>query len=191
LALDPEGRAFVVAARAPIAEVNLRSLRVVYHRTRALSSRADIPAAGSTRVARWVPGGRLAVTGWDSAYRGGRYTEMPAGLTLVDVRMWGVRRIDPEARSVVVATAALIPLASPALNRRGLTILRLDGRKHSTLLRSTVVAEVAIGGGHAFARPRFKQSAFVIDLQRGLVRATTIFPRAEIVTPAAPSQWPP
>jgi hypothetical protein len=191
LALDPAGRAFVVAARGPIAEVNLRSLRVVYHRTRALSTRADIPAVGSTRVARWLPGGRLAVTGWDSAYRGGRYTEMPAGLSLVDVRNWVVRRIDPEARSVVVATAALIPLASPALNRRGLTVLHIDGRKHWTLLRSTVVAEVAIAGAHAFARVRFKQSAFAIDLRRGLVRATTIFPRAEIVTPAAPPQWPP
>jgi hypothetical protein len=191
LALDPAGRAFVVAAHGPIAEVNLRSLRVVYHRTRALSTRADIPAAGSTRVARWLPGGRLAVTGWDSAYRGGRYTETPVGLSLVDVRNWVVRRIDPEARSVVVAAAALIPLASPARNRRGLTVLRLDGGKHWTLLRRTVVAEVAIVGGHAFARARFKQSAFAIDLQRGLVRATTIFPRAEIVTPAAPPQWPP
>jgi hypothetical protein len=191
LALDPAGRAYVVTARRAIAEILLRSLRVVYHRTRTLSTRADIPAAGSTRMARWLPGGRLAVTGWDSVYRGGRYTEVPAGLPLVDVHRWAVRRIDAEARSVVVAAAALIPLPSPALNRRGLTVLRLDGGKHWTLLRGTVVAELAIVGGRAFARVRFRQAAFAIDLQRGLVRGATVFPRAEILTSAAPPQWPP
>jgi hypothetical protein len=190
LAIDPAGRAYVVAARGPIAEIDLHSRRVVYHQTRTLSARVDIPPAGSTRIARWLPGGRLAVTGWDSAYRGGRYTEVPAGLSLVDVHRWVVHRIDPDARGVVIAAAALIPLPSPALNRRGMTVLRLDGGKHWTLLRGTVVAELAVVGGRAFARARFNQRAFAIDLQRGLVRGTTVFPRAQILTPAAPPLWP-
>jgi hypothetical protein len=118
LALDPAtGRAFVVQAGAPVAEVDLRRLSVRYHppsepisflgRLRDwLEPKAEAKAMdGPEREAIWLGGGHLAVTGVD--YQGtidnqGREREVdaPAGLKLIDTRRWSVRTLDHSTSSI-------------------------------------------------------------------------------------------
>jgi hypothetical protein len=108
LAVDPEGRrAYVVGAGEPVAEVDLRTLRVSYHELGAhrsalgrvrdwLEPEAAAKGAldGPDRHALWLGNGLLAVTGQDGRAvrtRRGEVTGMsttPAGLDVVDVRAW-------------------------------------------------------------------------------------------------------
>lgn len=108
------GRAFVVAAGAEVAEVDLATLEVAYHRLRqpvSLLARLAhwlVPpaaaklSAGTWRAACWLGAGRLAVWGGESRLLGEvpaelRPEERPSGLTLVDTRTWTVRPLDPAA----------------------------------------------------------------------------------------------
>lgn len=126
LALDPGGgRAFVVGAGAPIAEVDLSSLAVSYHEVSTPISlrgrigawlepaaEAKVPLAGPVRSARWVGAGFLAVWGHDTEVTGqGREVhmrEIPAGVKLIDTRAWSSRTLDPAASSLAVAGDTLI-----------------------------------------------------------------------------------
>lgn len=117
LAVDRTGgRAFVVQARAPLAEVDLRSFVVRSHPLGAQPLAADA-LAGPTRDALWLGRGMLAVTGSDSGPTG----EKAAGLTLVDTRRWSARTIDRRTSDAVLVAGRL--LASSFL---------FDGRGHPT-----------------------------------------------------------
>jgi hypothetical protein len=103
LAVDRSaGRAFVVQAEGPVAEVELRTLQV---RSHVLSPGGRSPAgvAAGTRDALWLGNGLLAVTGLDTNLAAGdvksrgRTWTTPAGLTLIDTRRWSVRTIDDRA----------------------------------------------------------------------------------------------
>jgi hypothetical protein len=109
LAADPAGgRAFVLAAGSPVAEVDLTSLRVTGHGLRQplplLRRLAHwlVPpvqaklGAGSQRAACWLGEGRLALWGGEVRVLGDSPAELraedrPLGLSLVDTRDWTVR----------------------------------------------------------------------------------------------------
>jgi hypothetical protein len=106
LAIDPaRRRAFVVSADAHVAEVDLASRAVVYHRlARPLSSfaasrpdAAEKSIAGPTRVARWLGSGQIAVSGGAYSVTGkgasARFRFAPLGLELIDTRSWTIRRV--------------------------------------------------------------------------------------------------
>jgi hypothetical protein len=115
LAVDPEGgRAFVVAADAPVAEVDLASLRVTYRRPRQpvsllrrLAHWLVPPAeaklvAGTWRAACWLGDGTLAVWGAETGVVGDtpaerRVDRRLTGLELLDTRSWTVRTLGPAA----------------------------------------------------------------------------------------------
>lgn len=123
LALDRSGgRAFVVQARAPVAEVDLDTLEVRSHPLEHGARAADA-VAGPTRDAIWLGRGRLAVTGSDS--------RSPAGLTLIDTRDWRARTIDRRTTDAVLVSGTL--LASTFLDQRrsgsGLTGYSPDGTR--------------------------------------------------------------
>ena len=122
LAVDRSGgRAFVVQAQAPVAEIDLQTFRV---RSHPLQLQAADRVAGPTRSALWLGRGLLGVTGSDS----GRDGETPAGLTLVDTRSWQARMIDARASEAALVSGTL--LASSFLtNASGLTGYSLDGRR--------------------------------------------------------------
>jgi hypothetical protein len=125
LALDPaSGRAFVVQAGAPVAEVDLRRLSVRYHQLAEpisflgrlrdwLEPKAEAKAMeGPERRALWLGDGRLAVTGVDyqaSVDSHGHQQELdkPAGLKLIDTRNWSVRTLDHTTSSVTFAGGGL------------------------------------------------------------------------------------
>jgi hypothetical protein len=124
LAIDrPGGRAFVVQAGGPVAEVDMRTLAVSLHPP--LPGRAPDATSAATRDALWLGRGRLAVTGLDGT--------RPAGLTLVDTRHWSARKVDSRATAVAVAGGTLF--ATSVLDSArgtvgsGLTGYSLRGRR--------------------------------------------------------------
>lgn len=125
LAVDPAGRrAYVVAAAAPVAEVDLSTLRVGYHRLarptsllRRLANWLLPPAqakgatSGPARSALWLGDGLLAVAGSDAVAtntkQGVRQVQRPSGLQLIDTHTWTVHMLDPHTSSIVLADGRL------------------------------------------------------------------------------------
>jgi hypothetical protein len=110
LAIDRGGgRAYVVGGFRTVAEVDLRTLSVEYHRLAARQPQARRDggnAIGETRRAVWV-NGRLAVTGYDDRLDRGKPVLEPYGLELVNPRDWSVRTLDPAVR-VATRTAGML-----------------------------------------------------------------------------------
>lgn len=129
LAIDANGnRAFVVSPTGLIAEADLGSLAVSYHRwvedQSALHRFASwlTPAAeakganGPALTARWLEGGFLAVAGTAETATtvGGnlKVSSQPLGLRIVDVRDWSKSMLDPGADSFAVADGLLLVAGS-------------------------------------------------------------------------------
>ena len=153
LAVDPSGaRAFVVQAGAPVAEVDLRTLRVRYHTLSEpisllgrLHDWLEPPAMakaqeGPNREALWLGHGLLAVTGTDthaSVSAGGREAQWdtPAGLKLIDTRNWSARTLDSRATRAVFLSGTLLSFGfvwdsrNQTMSGSGLTGYTIDGSR--------------------------------------------------------------
>ena len=130
LAVDRAGgRAFVVQAQAPVAEVDLETLRVRSHPL-APAARAADRVAGPSRDALWLGDGMLAVTGSDLPSTPGD-PDTPAGLTLIDTRNWRARTIDPLATDAVLVSGTVLSSTFLELTRsgNGLTGYSRHGRR--------------------------------------------------------------
>ena len=153
LALDPaSGRAFVVQAGAPVAEVDLRRLSGRYHELSEpisflgrlrdwLEPEAEAKAMqGPERRAVWLGNGRLAVTGVD--YQAlvdskGQEQELdsPAGLKLIDTRNWSVHTLERTTSSVTFSGGVLFAFGTgwdsrtSKMSGSGLTAYDAGGRK--------------------------------------------------------------
>jgi hypothetical protein len=157
LAVDrSSGRAFVVQAEAPVAEVDLTTFNVRSHTLRPPARTADA-VAGPTRDALWLGRETLAVTGTDShrpeAHGSGRTT--PAGLTLVDTRRWRARTIDPRTTDAALVSGTLLAssfgLGSGRGNASGsgLTGYTVDGRRKFHLFGEAPIVGVQPLGARA------------------------------------------
>jgi len=199
LAVDRAGgRAFVVSAGAPVAEVDLSSLRVTYH---GLSQPASLlrrlagwlvpPAeaklvSGPLRQACWLGDGLLAV--WGSEARvvkdaGGELTveETPSGLKLVDTRRWTVLQVHPEATAVRWRGGRLLAFGVRWYEQErpggiGLTVYGPGDRRPLRLFRNRPVHEVQVNGDLAYAASWAdvyeKSTVAVVDLRSGRVLTT-------------------
>jgi hypothetical protein len=120
IAADPAGRrVYVVPGGGPVAEVELASLEVTYHRLGRSASlwqrlaRWWAPPAeakiisGPSRNAIWLGDDLLAVTGYDGSAKG-HHREIPSGLELIDTRTWTVRQVDRRSSSAVLAAGRLL-----------------------------------------------------------------------------------
>jgi hypothetical protein len=120
IAADPAGRrVYVVPAGGPLAEVDLASLAVTYHRLGRSASpwqrlgRWWAPPAeakiisGPSRTALWLGDGQLAVTGYDGSAKG-HHLEIPSGLELIDTASWTVRQVDRHSSSAILAGGRLL-----------------------------------------------------------------------------------
>lgn len=180
LALDPAGdRAFVVSAEEPIADVDLRDLRVSYHdrASASLLSRvrdwlepeafADgLPIVGLRRQALWLGNGLLAVSGSEQEPGAdGRYSESPAGLQLVDTRTWSVRALDDRVSRILLADDALLAFGGYGTERLGVSAYSLDGRLRFRLFEGREVSDVRAAGPYAYVSIRDKVA--VVDLRSG------------------------
>jgi hypothetical protein len=199
LAVDPAGgRAFVVAAGTPVAEIDLATLRVAYH---GLSQPVSllrrlagwlVPAAeaklvnGPFRQACWLGDGLLAVWGFEAKVvedAGGQPTvqDTPSGLKLVDTRRWTVRQVHPEATGVRWHAGRLLAYGVRWYDQQrpggiGLTVYGPGARRPLRLFRNRQVHEVQVNGDLAYAidwgnEPR-KPELAVVDLRGGGVLTT-------------------
>jgi hypothetical protein len=120
IAADPAGRrVYVVPAGGPVAEVDLVSLAVTYHRLgrsesplRRLAGWWAPPAeakilSGPWRNALWLGDGQLAVTGYDGSARG-HHMEIPSGLELIDTTNWTARQVDRHSTSAMLAAGRVL-----------------------------------------------------------------------------------
>ena len=191
LAVDPAGRrAYVVAAAAPVAEVDLTTLRVGYHRparpTSPLRRLANwlLPPAqakgatdGPARSARWLGDGLLAVAGSDavasSTKQGAREVQRPSGLELIDTRTWTVRMLDPHTSGVMPAGGRLFATGyrydsnDGEPKGYGLTIYGPGDRRPVHLMGSDEVWRIQVHGDLAYARRGSGYS--VVDLRANRV----------------------
>jgi hypothetical protein len=175
LAVDPAGgRAFVVAAGATVAEVDLAGLRVTYRhlrQPRSLLRRLAhwlVPpaeaklSAGTWRGACWLGGGTLAVWGTDARVTGDTPAELrsdtrASGLKLVDTRTWTVRALDPEAVGVRWQAGRLLAFGSiwdadPQRERgTGLTLYGPGSHSRRHLLGDLAVLDAHLHGDLVYA----------------------------------------
>jgi len=191
LAVDPAGRrAYVVAAGALVAEVDLTTLRVGYHRlatpTSPLRRLANwlLPPAqakgatdGPARHALWLGEGLLAVAGLDAeasnTRQGAREVLRPSGLELIDTRGWTVRTLDPHTSHIQLAGGRLLATSyrydsdDGEPKGYGLTIYGPGDRRPVHLLGSDEVWDVQVHGDLAYVRRGSGYS--VIDLRSNRV----------------------
>jgi hypothetical protein len=131
IAADPAGRrVYVVPGDGPLAEVDLASLQVTYHRLGRSASplqrlaRWWTPPAeakiisGPSRNALWLGDGQLAVTGYDGSAKG-HHLEIPSGLELVDTADWTVRQVDRHSSSAMLAAGRLLAFGTAFGTGRG------------------------------------------------------------------------
>jgi hypothetical protein len=194
LAVDPAGgRAFVVGAGTPIAEVDLATLRVAYHGLsqpvsllRRLAGWFVPPAeaklvTGPMRQACWLGDGVLAV--WGSEVRATRSTaeDTPSGLKLVDTRRWTVRQVHPEATMVRWHAGRLLAFGVRWYDQQrpggiGLTVYGPGDRRPLRFFRDRPVHEVHVNGDLAYAidwgSDVGKSEVAVVDLRAGRVLRT-------------------
>jgi hypothetical protein len=120
IAADPAGRrVYVVPGGGPVAEVELASLKVTYHRlgrsasplqrlTRWWAPPAEAKIiSGPSRNALWLGDDLLAVTGYNGSAKG-HHREIPSGLELIDTATWTVRQVDRHASSALLAAGRLL-----------------------------------------------------------------------------------
>jgi hypothetical protein len=147
LAVDrPGSRAFIVQARAPVAEVDLRTFEVQSHPLPPEAGAADA-LAGPQRDALWLGRGTLAITGSDRRDNPGRRArEAPAGLTLVDTDRWLAREIHAKTTDVELVAGMLLASCYLCDSPGGLTGFSVDGRRRFHLFeRTQVVGVQALG----------------------------------------------
>ena len=194
LAVDPTRRlAFAVAAGAPVAEVDLSTLRASYHEVSEpismlrrvgnwLEPSAEAKGApdGPDRSALWVGDHTLVVFGsddhgWVDSARRPQLTVTPAGARLIDTRTWTSTTIERAATAVTAADGALLVTASLWNSRTqkssgiGLVGYGPDGARRFHLYGDASVY-VQVAGNRAFATvTRPKPSYAVVDVETGRV----------------------
>jgi hypothetical protein len=190
LVVDATGeRAYVFAAGAPVAELELRTMHVSYHAVASLLSSTD-QLTGSTaqtggrvfarqRTAVWLGDGKVLIVGRDLvAVGGGAFARIPAGATTVDTSTWASCTLDPRAAGVSLASGRILAFApgpqfGPAstTNRTdpgiGLWSYSVGGGHLFHLLGKEPVSNVMVAGDIAYVRT--PTAIYVIDVTSGRI----------------------
>jgi len=113
-AVDGDSRyAYVIGEGEGCARVDIRTLRVAWHRLpHAFDAQPQFasapqrhmgtanPSRDIRREAVWLGGGKIAVTGDDTWTSNSFDRTAPAGLKILDVRRWTVRTVDPRVSTM-------------------------------------------------------------------------------------------
>jgi hypothetical protein len=170
IAADPTGRrVYVIPDGGPLAEVDLASLEVTYHRLGRSASllqrlaRWWAPPAeakilsGPSRNALWLGNGQLAVTGYDGSAKG-HHREIPSGLELIDTADWTVRQVDRPSSSALLAAGRLLAFgtafgtgADGANQGYGLTLYGPGDRQPVHRFGAKQVSWIQVNGDLAYA----------------------------------------
>lgn len=190
LAVDPErARAYVFAADAPVAEVDLRTMRVSYRRLELMSLRpggrkgAEVQQGdalrGRRREAIWLGTGKALVVGRDLvATRAGALASLAAGAALVDTRKWSWCMLDARGSRAAFGDRTLLVYGSPAARNApgdGLRAYTVEGREIFRLFKGQQVWDVQITPDHAYVRT--PSSVGVVDLNSKRIVNEIVPPR--------------
>lgn len=162
LAVDPtHKRALVVAAGSPIAEVDLRTLRVTYHSNVLEDVQATNDVLAHTRNALWLRDERFLVFGRDVRPSG----EFAAGASIIDTADWTSCSINAEAGKATISPDRLLLYADgagPGVGLRGYTV---TGRPAFQLFAGDHLSNVFVAAGRAYIQNmrRFR----VVDASTG------------------------
>jgi hypothetical protein len=193
LAVDPVGRRAFVVAQSVVAEVDLRKLTVAY---RTLKQPASLlsrlwswlePVAsakqtsGYHRVARWLGGDRLAVSGTDAEQGKIRYH----GLRIVDTRTWSVQTADQDAAGFVV-TADLLLVWGDGI---GLAAFGFDGEKRFHLFDDANAWPELVHRDHAYVRVAGVEPLQIVDLAAGTVVGVRAEPLPRLLIGPGSGWW--
>jgi hypothetical protein len=152
-------RAYVVSSGEPVAEVNLRTMGVRYHRVR-------MPGAVGRLDALWLGRGKFAVT------------DIRGGVHVIDTRTWRARIVSRRATSARMAAGRLLVWSET--ERVGLDVYTRDGRRLVRHLLGKRELTVEVAGRTAYAFNPFgrRGRAWVVRARTGrLVRTTAGPPR--------------
>jgi hypothetical protein len=203
LAVDPaSGRAFVVPASGPVAEISLATLGVSYHSVAQpvsllgrLHDWVEPKAAakgvnGPTRTAQWLGNGVVAVTGGDETAALDKDRQLhaswsPAGLTLIDTNTWGTKVIDRGADSFTVAGGTMLVTGAKwddsARSGMGFAAYSFDGSRKLSVLRGDAAFLMLAWRGKAYLGLDGRNSATVVDLGTGNVVGARNAPLAQLL----------
>jgi hypothetical protein len=195
LAVDAAGgRAYVVAAGDPVAEVDLASLSVAYHvPSQPVSllgrlhdwaeprARAKEFLTRSARGALWLGDGQLAVVGMNGTahWTKNRFAVkmVPSGLQVIDTRDWSSRVVDPSSSDLEVARNALLSWGSSwdsgTQKGTGLTVFGSHGERRFHLFGAQRVYGAQVVNGRAFVlRQAVEPGYAIVSLRTGKVLRT-------------------
>ena len=183
---DAGGRAFVLGADEPAAEVDLATLRATFHApTRRLQARSK-SMAGPVRYGEWLGDGRIGVSGTD--YDGLdpktlRTRQQPAGLTLLDTRTWTATLVDEQAEGFGVVGSTIVVAG------KGLAGFSRDGRLLWRALEGRLVDVHVVHGERVYAQPLGERGLRIFDARTGreLGRRLGAIPR--LLTARASPIW--
>jgi hypothetical protein len=193
IAADPAGRlVYVVPAVGPLAEVDLASLAVTYHRL----GRSESPLqrlvrwwappaeakiiSGPSRNALWLGDGQLAVTGYDGSAKG-HHLEIPSGLELIDTANWTAHQVGRHSSSAMLAAGRLLAFGTAfgtgqdgANQGYGLTLYGPGDRQPVDQFGAKQVGWIQVNGDLAYvqlmdANVSNVEGYAVIDLRSGRV----------------------
>lgn len=192
LAVDPaRARAYVFAADAPVAQVDLRTMRVSYHRVDPLflrpgelqgsEARPKKAVLSRERRALWLGRGNVVVFGRDFVTaRGRREALIPAGAVLVNTTKWRWRTLDRSAAGAAFAAGRLVvyrPGWYPAAGV-GLRAYTLTGRRTFYFFKGKRVFDVQVAADFAYVRT--PSAVYVVDVRSGKV-VNKIMPPRDLV----------
>lgn len=177
LVADPVGgRAYVLGGLdEPVAEIDLRSLRVSYHELRGLQALPN--TVGSDRRSVWIGGGRLALVGFDDS----KTETLRLGLSILDTRTWRLRSLDRAADFLVGAGDLLLGLHQDGT----MAAYGLDGRRRFSRPEPFFqIGAVASNGRYVYAHNlpgASGASAVVIDARSGSIVARPTVPALNLL----------
>jgi hypothetical protein len=190
LAIDrTRARAYVFAADAPVAEVDLRTMRVSYHRLEPLFLKPgelkgseigpDDELSWRYRDALWLGDGRVLVVGHEVVRPagGGDVEAVAAGAMLVNTAAWSSCVLDAKAAGAALVAGRVLVYGRRDLASLGLRAYTVHGRKAFHLLDDEHVSGVQVAGHHAYVHrviavsPRggTRSAVYVVDARSGRV----------------------
>jgi hypothetical protein len=190
LAVDrARGRAYVFAADVPVAQVDLRTMSVSYHRFDPLllrpgelqgsEARPKSAVLARERRALWLGDGQVVVFGRDFVTaRGRREALIPAGAILVNTATWKWRTLDRTATGAAFVAGRVVvygPGWFPAAAGVGLRAYALSGGRTFYLFKGKRVFDVRVAAGLAYVR--IPSAVYVVAVRSGKVVNKIVPPR--------------
>jgi len=181
--VDPDQRvAYVVASSTLAAELDLRAGTVAYHAVAAGSTRrlaqTEKEFNGTTRYARWLGNGRIAVAGtrFTRSTTSSGVTASPAGVALLDTRTWRMQTLDSAANGFVADGSYLL-----ALEARAVKAFATDGALRATIPAAGGVLYAQLFDGLAYVWTQ--KSVTIFDLDAGALVSTLARPALYLIGP--------